>query len=699
MKMMRSKDFICLCLMATTIIALSSSINLVSGSNPVIIIVDRPVLPFDGEILLPASSEGYEEDYDFAIKKIGPNLFIPSTFESSFSIYTGSSNVTDILYKPLEHCLHVRNTENISCAEYQYNLTQLANSSFDWTKRSIILVAGYWGTNNHTWMQDAKDKWLTLEDVNVVIVQWPRSNRNLYQNAVPYTKFLARQTTIFLYYMAQLKGADFYSEQFRENLQFVGFSLGAHVAGLVGQDLHGDIGRITALDPAGPKFDKLPTQSRLNPSDAKLVDVFHTNSGQFKFLNVGLGLIKKGTSDLLSKLHSKKPDPIKQHQQQPDESSQTTAWLGMDASLGHIDYYVNGGSVQPGCEQMDSLCNHKRSIWLYTNLLDYEIHARNAYGANSSTIKSGMHQLVAFPSPDYDKFKNGINLLRNCPALVMSNGLDLTEKDRYETYKRCTIPIDIVSTSKDLSNRLIDDYDIPLNHYNEEERRFYFDTLSREPFVGEHYLLRMHLESPNQQENPNKWTQGCRLTALMRSFVGEDLFSVVDIRPNVLIPTELGEFYGLTVPFVNPTDWRINFPTQDKIADNFLNSQDDMEVYRHIRYHIPDGISAKITSISSTRPFNRAVNKLSKLSGRSDDNVVSCQLSINALEIRPLSSIVYYMSSWYGLNECQLFPVVKTHRELAKGMRNRSPVTKLNTEQDEASFFLSSIGRGEKLIE
>ena len=52
-------------------------------------------------------------------------------------------------------------------------------------------------------------------------------------------------------------------------IQIIGASLGAHVAGYVGFYLDGKISRITGLDPSGPLFHSVPASDRLDLSDAR----------------------------------------------------------------------------------------------------------------------------------------------------------------------------------------------------------------------------------------------------------------------------------------------------------------------------------------------------------------------------------------------------------------------------------------------
>lgn len=93
-----------------------------------------------------------------------------------------------------------------------------------------------------------------------------------------------------------------------KNVHVVGHSLGGQTAGFVGKEIINltngrRIKRISALDPAGPQFEFNVHSERLNESDAEIVVVVHTDNGLF----------------------------------------------GMNKKIGKVDFYPNGGFVQPDC--------------------------------------------------------------------------------------------------------------------------------------------------------------------------------------------------------------------------------------------------------------------------------------------------------------------------------------------------------------
>ncbi|XP_025199738.1 lipase member H-B-like [Melanaphis sacchari] len=111
------------------------------------------------------------------------------------------------------------------------------------------------------------------------------------------------------------------------DIHLLGHSLGAHVMGSCGYYFKsGKIGRITGLDPACPGFQFIPLQKQhLNKDDGKFVDVIHTSAGTLGYMN----------------------------------------------SLGHVDFYPNGGiAPQPGCSILKLkllICSHSRAYELYAD--------------------------------------------------------------------------------------------------------------------------------------------------------------------------------------------------------------------------------------------------------------------------------------------------------------------------------------------
>ncbi|GFN95196.1 pancreatic lipase-related protein [Plakobranchus ocellatus] len=137
------------------------------------------------------------------------------------------------------------------------------------------------------------------EDANYITVDWEigASNVNYYQS-VANTRVVGAVVALVLQALQSLGGDP-------AMFHLIGYSLGAHIAGYAGDRVEG-IGRITGLDPAGPAFEGTPAQVRLDPTDALLVDVIHTDGAQ----GVGLGTMQ---------------------------------------AMGDIDFYPNRGVGQPGC--------------------------------------------------------------------------------------------------------------------------------------------------------------------------------------------------------------------------------------------------------------------------------------------------------------------------------------------------------------
>lgn len=147
-----------------------------------------------------------------------------------------------------------------------------------------------------------KDTLLDHDNVNVIVVDWAEGSTLPYEQAVANTLVVGAVVANLIKKLITSKGAR------AVDFHLIGFSLGAHTAGLVGKRVK--IGRITGLDPAGPYYEWTPKEVRLDQDDADFVDVIHTNAIEL-FKGIGFGIM---------------------------------------APIGDVDYYPNGGQVQPGCD-------------------------------------------------------------------------------------------------------------------------------------------------------------------------------------------------------------------------------------------------------------------------------------------------------------------------------------------------------------
>ncbi|XP_060227128.1 lipase member I isoform X5 [Meriones unguiculatus] len=215
-----------------------------------------------------------------------------------FSKLNAMNSLKDLFFPKVKVNLMLYSRDNMNCAEPLLESNNLLNVRFNLSKKAVWIVHGYRPLGNTPgWLRTFIKTFLKHEDVNLIVVDWNQGATTfVYNRAVKNTRLVARSLSdsinILLSYGASL-----------DNFHFIGMSLGAHISGFVGKIFQGQLGRITGLDPAGPNFSRKPANSRLDYTDAKFVDVIHSDSN-------GLGML------------------------QP---------------VGHVDFYPNGGKRQPGC--------------------------------------------------------------------------------------------------------------------------------------------------------------------------------------------------------------------------------------------------------------------------------------------------------------------------------------------------------------
>ncbi|KAI5623527.1 lipoprotein lipase-like [Silurus asotus] len=188
-------------------------------------------------------------------------------------------------------------------------------------------------------------------NANVIVVDWLDRASHHYPTSAENTRLVGRDVAHFINWL-EVIGYPL------EKLHVMGYSLGAHVAGIAGNLSNNKVHRITGFDPAGPTFEHAERPNRLSPDDAKFVDVLHTNT--------------RGSPDLS---------------------------IGIQRPVGHVDIYPNGGTFQPGCSlqnamrmiatyglhNMDQLvkCSHERSVHLFIDSLVNQDQQSLAYRCSS----------------------------------------------------------------------------------------------------------------------------------------------------------------------------------------------------------------------------------------------------------------------------------------------------------------------------
>lgn len=191
----------------------------------------------------------------------------------------------------------------------------------------IAIVHGLNGSRHSPWAVTLRESLFANVNCNILVVDWKhRATIPFYAKAASSSILVGVLLSFMLQTMIQASNCSLHPD----NVHIVGFSLGAHAAGVCGRHFYNttgfQLGRITGLDPAGPLFEHSNVSLSLN--DAQFVDVIHTNAGNF-----------------------------------------SEGKFGLNESIGHVDFYPNGGSDQPNCsfpsESSDPGCSHKRAQFLF----------------------------------------------------------------------------------------------------------------------------------------------------------------------------------------------------------------------------------------------------------------------------------------------------------------------------------------------
>jgi len=200
-------------------------------------------------------------------------------------------------------------------------------TSFDPSKPTVMIAHGYLGNTKEFWVVPLIEALLNNQDHNVILIDWSLGATIPYIQAAGNTRIVGAQALLLLKNLQQHLGMRY------KDVHLVGQGIGAHLLSYIGRDLRREstpIARITAMDPAGPFFEYRHEDVRIDKTDAQFVDAIHTDTETIKIKGVG----------------------TKQE-------------------VGHLDFFPNGGTSQPGCWAMDKgvvkwlACSHYRSMELF----------------------------------------------------------------------------------------------------------------------------------------------------------------------------------------------------------------------------------------------------------------------------------------------------------------------------------------------
>lgn len=232
----------------------------------------------------------------------------------------------------------------------------------------FFIAHGYLERGDMPWMIEMGKTLMSSEPeggASVILIDWGGGSTPPYVQAVANIRLvgsMAAHVIHMLYEELEMSNLD--------NVHFIGHSLGAHMGGYAGYHLQRDFGlklaRITGMDPAAPLFTETEPIVRLDVTDAKYVDVIHT-----------------------------------------DANALTKGGLGIYKNIGHMDFYPNGGYDNPGCGQgLQSYINNKEKSF-FVNMQEFVgcNHIRS-YQYFTESVKSKC-PFVGITCDSYESLKAG----------------------------------------------------------------------------------------------------------------------------------------------------------------------------------------------------------------------------------------------------------------------------------------------------
>ncbi|XP_072475819.1 inactive pancreatic lipase-related protein 1-like [Notamacropus eugenii] len=231
------------------------------------------------------------------------------------------------------------------------------HSNFKTDRKTRFIIHGYIDKGEESWLLDMCKNMFQVEQVNCICVDWKRGSQTTYTQAANNIRVVGAEVA------NMIKVLSTSYQYLPSNVHIIGHSLGAHAAGEAGRRTPG-LGRITGLDPAESSFEGAPEEVRLDSSDALFVDVIHTDSAPL-IPNLGFGTTQ---------------------------------------SVGHLDFFPNGGKEMPGCKKnflsqivdIDGIWSGTRDFVACNHLRSYKYYSDSILNPDGFT---------AFPCASYKTFR------------------------------------------------------------------------------------------------------------------------------------------------------------------------------------------------------------------------------------------------------------------------------------------------------
>ncbi|KAF2894031.1 hypothetical protein ILUMI_12140 [Ignelater luminosus] len=191
--------------------------------------------------------------------------------------YIGDCSTTVVLRSNLRFTLYNQNNLQNGIVLDDTNLQEV-----NLALRLIFIIHGWLQSDSQSWITEMKRVYLSNTSANIILVDWSLYGQINYGAAVCAVPLVGVIVGDLIYNITSGNST------WLNNTQINGHSLGAHIAGIAGQEVQNKtnglkIGRINSLDAAGPGFINITKNSRLDSQDAWFVQALHTNDGQFGY--------------------------------------------------------------------------------------------------------------------------------------------------------------------------------------------------------------------------------------------------------------------------------------------------------------------------------------------------------------------------------------------------------------------------------